>query len=69
MHYCGCGFQPQFGLQMLRLEATALPQGPEAETSGLTSGLSAEWHVLINIAAIIAGLVVAYSVIPPKATL
>ena len=40
-----------------------------AETSGLTSGLSAEWHVLVNIAAIIAGLVVAYSVIPPKATL
>ena len=39
------------------------------ETSGLASGFSAEWHVLVNIAAIIAGLVVAYSVIPPKATL
>ncbi len=39
------------------------------KTSGLASGLSAEWHVLVNVAAIIAGLVVAYSVIPPKATL
>lgn len=38
-------------------------------TSGVASGISAEWHVLVNIGAILAGLLVAYSLIPPKVTL
>lgn len=39
------------------------------ETGGLVSGLGAEWHVLVNMFAILAGIVVAYSLVPPKATL
>lgn len=38
-------------------------------TGGLVSGLGAEWHVLVNMFAILAGIVVAYSLVPPKATL
>lgn len=39
------------------------------ETSGVVSGLSAEWQVLVNIGAIIAGLLVASTLVPPKASL
>jgi uncharacterized membrane protein YjjP (DUF1212 family) len=38
-------------------------------TGGLVSGLGAEWHVLVNMFAILAGFVVAYSLVPPKSTL
>lgn len=39
------------------------------ETSGVMSGVSAEWQVLVNIFAIIAGVLAAYSLVPPKVTM
>jgi len=39
------------------------------QTSGVVSGLGSEWQVLVNIGAIIAGLLVACTLVPPKATL
>jgi predicted DNA-binding ArsR family transcriptional regulator len=40
-----------------------------AESSGLLKGLTAEWQVLIDILAILAGLFVATIIVPRKATL
>lgn len=38
-------------------------------TSGVMSGLTAEWQALVNIFAILAGLLAAYTLVPPKVTL
>lgn len=46
---------------LLGLRATA--------AQGAVSGLATEWQVLLNIGAIIAGLVIAHVVVPPRATL
>jgi len=55
---------------MVLVPGASAYRGLEAvHTAGVASGISAEWQVLVNIGAILAGLVVAYSVIPPKATL
>jgi uncharacterized membrane protein YjjP (DUF1212 family) len=40
-----------------------------AEIGGAASGLAAEWPVLVNILAIIAGFFLAYTLVPPKPTL
>jgi uncharacterized membrane protein YjjB (DUF3815 family) len=40
-----------------------------AEIGGAVSGLAAEWQVLVNIVAIIAGFFLAYTLVPPKPTL
>ena len=39
------------------------------QTGGFASGVAAEWQVAVNVFAIIAGLLVAYSLVPPKVTL
>lgn len=55
---------------MVLVPGASAYRGLEAmHSSGLASGISAEWRVLVNIGAILAGLPVAYSLIPPKATL
>ena len=40
-----------------------------AEIGGAASGLAAEWQVLVNILAIIAGVFLAFTLVPPKPTL
>ncbi len=55
---------------MVLVPGASAYRGLEAiETSGLASGLDDEWQVLVNIGAIIAGIVVSFSIVPPKNSL
>ncbi|MGB5172422.1 MAG: threonine/serine exporter family protein, partial [Eudoraea sp.] len=57
------------GLMILVPGATAFRGMAAAVEDGATAGLSAEWQVLVIIFAIISGLVVANTFVPPKRAL
>ncbi|MGB5214961.1 MAG: threonine/serine exporter family protein [Anderseniella sp.] len=57
------------GIMILVPGATAFRGLAAAVEDGATAGLSAEWHVLVIIVAIISGLVAANILVPPKRTL
>jgi uncharacterized membrane protein YjjP (DUF1212 family) len=55
---------------MVLVPGASAYRGLEAlRTSGAASGLTAEWQVLVNILAIIAGVVVSATLVPPKTNL
>jgi uncharacterized membrane protein YjjB (DUF3815 family) len=54
---------------MVLVPGASAYRGLRAAEIGAASGLAAEWQVLVNILAIIAGFVLAYTLVPPKPTL
>ena len=52
---------------MLLVPGAAAYRGVQAWTTrGAIAGVSAEWQVLVNIGAIVAGILIAYTLTPPK---